>query len=200
MSLASVDYQSRATEHPFYRQISTDVSLSDLLLPGHLQLGPDNWLEFKHAVETVLRVKGIPLAHLQYVRCPSFLFLGIAQEKPPSAPAGLDESSSNLNAEGHEDAARRRIRERWAAEDEVCKTAIVLNVRKEHVRLTQFELERVSAAELWAALMQHDLLCRESAERKMRVLKVIFLLLLGMVLRLAYDYVMIVVQLSSGGR
>ncbi|KAI0794071.1 hypothetical protein C8Q74DRAFT_1194603 [Fomes fomentarius] len=175
MSLASVDYQSRATEHPFYRQISTDVSLSDLLLPGHLQLGPDNWLEFKHAVETVLRVKGIPLAHLQY-------------------------SSSNLNAEVHDDAARRIIRERWAAEDEVCKTAIVLNVRKEHVRLAQFELERVSAAELWAALMQHDLLCRESAERKMRVLKVIFLLLLGMVLRLAYDYVMIIVQLSSGAR
>ncbi len=74
--------------------------------------------------------------NLAHVRCPSFLFLGIPQEKPPPAPAGLDvESSLNLNAEGHDDAARRRIRERWAAEDEVCKTTIVLNVRKEYVRL-----------------------------------------------------------------
>ena len=180
MTLVTLEYQTRATSHPVYRDISTDVALSDLFLPEHLRLGPHNWLEFKHAIETVLRMKGIPTAHLEYVRCPSFLL-------PPLAMVTDGKQSSEED--------EKKVRERWAADDELCKALIVLNVRSEHVRLALCEHERATAAGLWAALMDHDLECQENAERRWRWLKVVYFLLLGMVLRLAYGYALLVSQL-----
>ncbi|KAI0741596.1 hypothetical protein C8Q80DRAFT_1195230 [Daedaleopsis nitida] len=71
MSLQNRLYQDKATAHPLYHPISTNVPLSEMILPHHLRLSAHNWLEFKHAIETVLRIKGIPLAHLEYTTEPA---------------------------------------------------------------------------------------------------------------------------------
>ncbi|KAI0630567.1 hypothetical protein C8Q77DRAFT_1178948 [Trametes polyzona] len=143
MAKGDLAYHNRATSHPSYAKITPYALSSELFLPSHLQLGPNNWLEFKLAVETVLRVKGLPLTHLKYPECPRAL------------------------------AADKDERERWGADDELCKTIIVLNVRSDHVRFAELEHEQWTAADVWGMLVQRDLEIRDGVrERWDRLVKV----------------------------
>lgn len=119
-------YHNRAMSHPLYAPITTNILTSELFLPDHLRLGPDNWLEFKLAIETILRLKGLPLTHFKYTKSPT--------------------------ARCTDQAAH----ERWAADDELCKAVILLNVRSEHMYFAAMEHEQWAAADLWAMLMQRD--------------------------------------------
>ena len=119
-----------------------DVAVSDLFLPDHLRLGAYNWHEFKLAIEAVLRLKGIPLAHLKCAYC-----------LPP-----VSRECSATNGADH--------RDNWAADDELCKTITMLNVRSDHVRLAGQEHEGYSAAKVWALLMQRHEDVQKEWERK----------------------------------
>ena len=166
MSLGSVGYHNRATGAPLYRQMLTDVPISTLFLPDRLQLGANNWLEFKFAIETILRARDIPLAHLTSLDRP-LLYAPRSRTKASAVDAdggrGLDPN------------------ERWTAEDELCKVLLMLNVRQDHVRLAEYEHEQWTAAELWDALMQLDVQIREEQERRWDALRRTCAVLLGMV-------------------
>ncbi|TFK79166.1 hypothetical protein K466DRAFT_592520 [Polyporus arcularius HHB13444] len=176
MSLGSVGYHNRATGTPLYRSMSTDVAASALFLPERLQLGPNNWLEFKLAIETILRTRDIPLAHLTSLDRP---LLYDPRTKScrvfASDPANPGQAMDDLN-------------ERWTAEDELCKAAIMLNVRPEHVRLTEYEHEQWTAGELWDALTRLDTQIREDEERKWLALRRVLLgMLFVLTLLVLYD-------------
>ncbi|KAI0708830.1 hypothetical protein C8T65DRAFT_649606 [Cerioporus squamosus] len=158
MSLGSVGYHNRATGTPLYRPMSTD----------RLQLGPNNWLEFKFAIETFLRTRDIPLAHLTSLDRP-LLYDPRTKNSRAWAP-----DSVNQGQDVHD------LNERWTAEDELCKAVIMLNVRREHVRLAEYEHEQWTAGELWDALMRVDTEIREDEERKWVGLRRACCVLLGM--------------------
>ncbi|RPD64215.1 hypothetical protein L227DRAFT_571785 [Lentinus tigrinus ALCF2SS1-6] len=152
--------------------MTTDVAISTLFLPERLQLGPNNWLEFKFAIETVLRARDIPLAHLTVLERP---LLYDPRTKNPRVSA----SDGASRGQGHED-----LNERWTAEDELCKAIIMLNVRPGHVRLGEYEHEQWTAGELWDALMSLDAQIREDEERKGTQLRRACSVLLGMMFAL----------------
>ncbi|KAH9847313.1 hypothetical protein C2E23DRAFT_522711 [Lenzites betulinus] len=127
MSKPDSSYLNRATTQPRYPPITPHAITSELFIPTPHQLGPYNWLEFKLVIETLLRVKNLPLAHLRHSECP------------------------------HTHAADKDALARWAADDELCKALIVLNVRSDHLRIAQLEHEHYTAAEVWNMLTQHDL-------------------------------------------
>ncbi|TBU27291.1 hypothetical protein BD311DRAFT_612846, partial [Dichomitus squalens] len=116
---------------------------AELFLPEHLRLGADNWPEFELAIETVLRLKGIPLAHLRCAGCPS----GSARPRMPGPVDGADGDG-------------------WAADDELCKTLLVLNVRSDHVRLAGRAHGGWSAAQMWALLVRRHEESEREWERK----------------------------------
>ncbi|EIW58265.1 uncharacterized protein TRAVEDRAFT_47430 [Trametes versicolor FP-101664 SS1] len=143
-------YYNRATSYPLYTPITSSILTSELFLPNHLRLGSDNWLEFKLAIETILRAKGLPLTHLKCTPgCPTAL--------------GTDHTAH----------------ERWAADDELCKAVILLNVRSEHMHLAEMEHEQWAAADLWAMLMRRDLEIRGSVWDKWTWLGRVYSGLLG---------------------
>ena len=169
MSLGSVGYHNRATGAPLYRQMLTDVPVSTLFLPDRLQLGPNNWLEFKFAIESILRARDIPLAPLT----------------PLDRPL-LYEPRSRTKASAVDANGGRRLdpNERWTAEDELCKVLVMLNVRQDHVRLAEYEHEQWTAGELWDALVRLDAQIREDEERKWDALRRACAVLLGMMVAL----------------
>lgn len=126
-----------------------DIAFSNLLLPEYLRLGAQNWLEFKLAIETILNLRGISLVHLRCAKC------------PPPLPMV---HTSGTEADQALEEARARLE--WAAEDDLCKTIIVLNVRSGHMRLVEYNHTACSAAELWALLVQRDEEIRKEWERK----------------------------------
>ncbi|KAI0774764.1 hypothetical protein BD413DRAFT_655235 [Trametes elegans] len=76
MVTEDIGYRKKATTQAACPQMTTQILSTDLFLPEHLRLGSTNWLEFKLAIETVLQVKGIPLAHLKSSECPRAPYLG----------------------------------------------------------------------------------------------------------------------------
>ncbi len=148
--------------------MSTGVAVSALFLPERLQLGPNNWLEFKFAIETILRTRDIPLAHLTSLDRP-LLYDPRTKSSRVSAPDAANQGQ-----------AMDDLNERWTAEDELCKAAIMLNVRPEHMRLAEYEHEQWTAGELWDALTRLDTQIREDEERKWLALRRACRVLLGM--------------------
>ncbi|KAI0358054.1 hypothetical protein OH77DRAFT_1397823 [Trametes cingulata] len=144
-------YLNRATSHPLYPSITPSAPSTELFLPVHLHLGPTNWLEFKLAIETVFRVKGLPLAHL----------------KPAGCPYALPADNS------------KEERERWRADDELCKALILLNVRSDHVRFAELEHEQWTAAEVWKMLLERDLEIWKDVDEKWRWLMRVYMMSLG---------------------
>lgn len=134
-------YQERATSFPSTAPITPYTLTSELFLPAHLRLGQHNWLEFKLAIETVLRVKGIPVEHLR-------------------GQVGREARRTLSGEEG------KQQREKWLADDELCKAIIVLNVRSEHLRFAAYALEQWPAEEMWTALMIRDREIRGRAQDK----------------------------------
>ncbi|KAI0642141.1 hypothetical protein C8Q79DRAFT_887671, partial [Trametes meyenii] len=122
---------------------------SELFFPDHLRLGPSNWLEFKLAVETLFRVKNLPLAHLKHVECPRSL------------------------------SADKDARERWAVEDQLCRAILLLNVRSSFLPFAELEHEQWGAAEVWDMLVRRDLQLRNDALDKWRWLMGMYVRLLG---------------------
>ncbi|PIL25137.1 hypothetical protein GSI_13026 [Ganoderma sinense ZZ0214-1] len=145
------DIQSKsqpASSHPSEERCTVDMAFSDLLLPEYLRLGAHNWFEFKLAIETILRLRGISLTHLRCPKC------------PPPLPVTHSGTETNRASE------KSRAQLEWAAEEDLCKTIIVLNVRGDHMRLVEYNYASCSTAELWALLVQRDEDIRKEWERK----------------------------------
>ena len=152
-----MSFSPAPTARSLYQRRMGDALVSELFLPDHLRLGRWNWREFKFAVESVLRAKGIPVAHLTQAEC------------PPLAECAW---SADLRKE-HE--------ELWRADDEFCKAVVMLNVRSDHIRFVPDAHERSSAASVWAALEQQDAAIQRQAERDKTLLLRMCMVLAGMV-------------------
>ncbi|KAI0369174.1 hypothetical protein BV20DRAFT_416049 [Pilatotrama ljubarskyi] len=143
-------YLKQATSDPLYPDITPSYALScELFLSQHFHLGPSNWLEFKLAIETVFRVKGLPLAHLKHT------------ERPHAFIADKEEQ------------------ERWKADDELCKAIILLNVRSDHVPFAELEHEQWTAAEVWDMLLRRDLEIQTDVLKKWCWLVRVYMALIG---------------------
>ncbi|KAI0358059.1 hypothetical protein OH77DRAFT_1238918 [Trametes cingulata] len=82
-----------------------NIDIPALFLPPHLRLGPTNWAEFRHAIETICTLHGVAQnLHHDKVWPPPFRGCPIPQEE--------------LNE-----------REDWQRNDELCKAIITLNIR-----------------------------------------------------------------------
>ncbi|KAI0832113.1 hypothetical protein BC628DRAFT_585153 [Trametes gibbosa] len=168
MYTTDAGYHNRATTQPRYSPISSRALTSELFLPTHHQLGPYNWLEFKYAIETILRVKGLPLAHLRHSECP------------------------RVHATDEDALAQ------WAADDELCKAIVVLNVRSDHVRFAELEHEHWTAAEVWDALVQRDLELRTRIKDKWEWLWRVYTGLVGVACAMLYLMVRLLWELYVG--
>ena len=104
-----------------------DQNIPDVFFPEHLRLSASarNWAEYKHAVETVCRLKGVA-------------------ENLTSAGAGLFAHRVNIFEDEPDD---------WSARDELCKAVITLNV-KDFPRYGVLAGEDVPARAVWARLVE----------------------------------------------
>ncbi|KAH9940841.1 uncharacterized protein BXZ73DRAFT_98673 [Epithele typhae] len=129
------------TPTSLYRPQMADAKMGELFLPVHFRLSPTNWNEFKLAIETVLRVKSIPLAHLCVTSCPP-------TEDKECWRSGV---------------LRCEYEELWRQDDEFCKALIMLNVRSDYLRLDSEVLLEDPAAIIWGKLAKANECYRDGA-------------------------------------
>ncbi|KAI0323544.1 hypothetical protein GY45DRAFT_1290045 [Cubamyces sp. BRFM 1775] len=134
------------------RAAITRIRPSEVFLPEHLRLGAGQWPEFQLAMKTIFELNDLPLAHLENVACPRLLLTA-------------DEE--------------RRRGGRWSTDDDLCKAIIVLNVRGDHVRFSELEIDKCTAAELWELLKRRNAEIRGQVLEKWRWLVRVYAGLLG---------------------
>ena len=111
----------------YHHHMGPDANVADLFLPERLQLGRCNLLAFKYTMESVLRIRGIPLEHFTHRFCPRL--------RSCRGP-GSDEIS-------------RRHEELWRADDEFCKAVLMLNTKPGLVQFHFDSYKRSSFAAVW---------------------------------------------------